>query len=306
MGSPEFALPSLEALRRSRWNVVAVVTQPDRPRGRGGAIEPPPVKRAAVRAHLPVYQPEKVRDSQCVDTLSRLEADLIVVVAFGQILPPSLLRLPRRGCVNLHASLLPTYRGAAPINWAIINGEKETGVTTMLMDEGMDTGPILLQKKIAISEDDTAGSLSQRMAGEGAALLVETVSRLEKGGLTPVPQDSTRASSAPLLKKEDGEISWNKEAREISCLVRGTDPWPGAWTFYRGLLWKVWKTSVVDGKEQKETPGRIKDITKDGLLVETGKGVLRITEIQPANSRRMTPWNYHVGHSVTVGDILGS
>ena len=231
MGTPEFAVPSLEALLKSDDRVVGIVTQPDRPRGRGQRLSPSPVKVIAQREQLPLLQPTKMKDPAFMAELSGWKPDFIAVAAFGRILPPAILSLPPRGCVNVHGSLLPKYRGAGPIQWAIINGETETGITTMLMDEGMDTGAILLQEKIPIVPEDTAGSLSPRLADLGGRLLVETLAQLKAGTLTPRPQDHAQASLAPLLKKEDGVIDRSLPATMIANRIIGLTPWPGAHTF---------------------------------------------------------------------------
>src|SRR5512147_571289 len=231
MGTPDFAVPSLEALLKSPDEVVGVVTQPDRPKGRGQVLTPSPVKQVALREHIPILQPTKMKDPDFLAALGAWKPDLIAVAAFGRILPPVILSLPPKGCINVHGSLLPKYRGAGPIQWAIINGETETGITTMLMDEGMDTGAMLLQEKIAIAPDDTAGSLSPRLAEVGGRLLVETLARLKAGTVVPQVQDHAQATMAPLLKKEDGAINWTVSATAIANRVRGLTPWPGAYTF---------------------------------------------------------------------------
>jgi methionyl-tRNA formyltransferase len=305
MGTPDFAVPSLDALLRSDESVVGVVTQPDRPKGRGQTLAASPVKLVCLREKLPLLQPAKMKDPAFLETLRNWQPDLIVVTAFGRILPPVILAIPPRGCVNVHASLLPKYRGAGPIQWAIINGERETGVTTMLMDEGMDTGPILLQEMIAIAPEDTAGTLSMKLADLGGRLLVETLRRLKDGTLQPRPQDNARATSAPLLKKEDGLIDWKLNAEAIVNRIRGMSPWPGAYTYANDDRLTIWKARSLDRRE-KALPGAVVEIEKDAILVATGHGLLAIGEIQPANKRRMTVAQYLAGHPLSPGVMLGS
>jgi methionyl-tRNA formyltransferase len=304
MGTPEFALPSLNALHHSEHTLLAVVTQPDRPKGRGGHLAPPPAKLMAERFGLSVLQPTKMKDPAFLESLRALKPDLIVVVAFGRILPPEVLDLPVRGCVNVHASLLPRYRGAAPIQWAIINGDSESGVTTMRMDPGMDTGDILLTEKETILPEDTAGSLSARLAERGADLLLQTLKGIENGEIIPVPQDHSQATLAPLLEKEAGEIDWADPAIGIHNRIRGLSPWPGAYTYYNDERWRIWKTAVIDQSAEKP-PGTIVTVDPEGLRVATGKGTLEILELQPANRRRMTAPEFLAGHSIEPGSVLG-
>lgn len=310
MGTPEFAVPSLEALLRAddsdNWTVVGVVTQPDRPKGRGQELAVSPVKQVCLRESLPLLQPVKMKDPTFLDALRAWRPDLIAVAAFGRILTPTILAIPPKGCINVHASLLPKYRGAGPIQWAIIHGERETGITTMLMDEGMDTGAILLQETVAILPDDTAGSLSVRLAGAGGRLLVETLRRLRAGTLVPRPQDHSQATLAPLLKKEDGLIDWTLEAVAIANRVRGMSPWPGAYTYAKGDRWLIWRASALDQPAGAAPPGTIVEVKKEGLLVATGRGLLSIAGFQPANSRRMNVAQYLAGHPLTPGLVLGA
>lgn len=304
MGTPEFAVPSLEELLRSTDQVVGVVTQPDRPKGRGQTLAPSPIKQIALRESIPVLQPLKMKDPAFVDTLRSWQADLIAVTAFGRILPPAVLSLPPRGCVNVHGSLLPKYRGAGPIQWALINGEAESGITTMLMDEGMDTGPMLLRERVAIAPDDTAASLSAKLAAVGGRLLVETIRRLKDGTITAQPQDHSLATLAPLLKKEDGAIPWNLSATAIANRIRGMTPWPGAYTYADDSRWILLRTSVeAEGTLPNPalSPGTVVEVWKDALLVTTGAGVLAIRELRPANSRHMTMAEYLAGHPVSPG-----
>lgn len=304
MGTPEFAVPSLEALLKSDDQVVGIVTQPDRPKGRGQTLTPSPVKRIAQREQLPLLQPTKMKDPAFLAALAAWKPDLIAVAAFGRILPPAILNLPSRGCLNVHGSLLPKYRGAGPIQWAIMNGETETGITTMLMDEGMDTGAILLQERLAIVPDDTAGTLSPRLAELGGRLLIKTITQLKAGTLVPCQQDHAQATMAPLLKKEDGVIDWTMSATAIANRIRGLTPWPGAYTFAQEDRWTIWRAVAIT-EQVKDPPGTVTQVTKDAVHVATGHGVLVLTELQPANRRRMAASQYLAGHPVLVGSILG-
>lgn len=308
MGTPEFAVPSLEALLASEDEVVGVVTQPDRPKGRGQELAAPPVKVLAQRAGKPVIQPTKMKDLAFLDALKAWQPDVIAVAAFGRILPPSILALPPKGCINVHGSLLPKYRGAAPIQWAVINGERETGITTMLMDEGMDTGAMLLRDSIPIDPDDTSGTLAERLAKVGARLLIETLRRLKAGQLQPIPQDDSQATMAPIIKKEDGLIDWTLSATAIANRVRGFNPWPGAYTFAGTDRWTIWKAVPVaeaGATTRSDPPGTVVRAAKDGLVVATGNGQLGITLLQPAGSRRMPVGDYLAGHPIAPGLRLG-
>jgi methionyl-tRNA formyltransferase len=309
MGTPEFAVPSLEALLRSGDEIVGVVTQPDRPKGRGQELTAPPVKQLAERSGVPVLQPTKMKDPAFLSALQDWQPDVIAVAAFGRILPPTILSLPPRGCINVHGSLLPKYRGAAPIQWAIINGERETGITTMLMDEGMDTGAMLLQEAIPIEPDDTGGSLGAKLAQVGARLLIETLRQLKAGQLRPIVQDHSQATLAPILKKEHGLIDWNLSAAALANRVRGLSPWPGAYTFAQHQnqveRWNIWEARESDKAGPPDRPGTITKVEKDRLLVATGEGTLAITTIQPAGGRRMTVAQYLAGHPIAPGVLLG-
>lgn len=271
-----------------------VITQPDRPAGRGLHLTPPPVKLAAWELGLPLLQPKSINRPEAVETLRSLGLDLLVVAAFGQLLRPVVLQIPRLGCINVHASLLPKYRGAAPIHWAIIHGEKETGVTTFLMDEGMDTGPILLQRRTEIGPEETAGELEERLAKMGAELVVETVEKLWRGELEPRPQPAN-GPMAPKLHKEDGRIRWEWEAKRIHNLVRGLSPKPGAFTTWAGELVKILRTKVVDEDPQAGPPGFVLS-RRDKLVVAAGKGVLEILELQPAGCRIITGRDFLNGY----------
>ena len=303
MGTPEFAVPSLEALLKSDDQVVGIITQPDRPKGRGQSLTSSPIKLIAERERLPLLQPTKMKDPGFLDALRAWKPDLITVAAFGRILPPVILNLPPRGCINVHGSLLPKYRGAGPIQWAIINGETETGITTMVMDEGMDTGAILLQERLPINVEDTAGTLSTRLAELGGRLLIKTITLLKAGNLVPRQQDHSQATLAPLLKKEDGVIDWAMSATAIANRVRGLTPWPGAYTFAGKERWTIWRTEAI-AEQVTGLPGTVTQVTKDAVHVATGNGVLVLREVQPANRRRMTVSDYLAGHPISVGCIL--
>ena len=305
MGTPEFAVPSLAALLTSKHRVVGVVTQPDRPKGRGQELAASPIKQLAGQHKIPILQPLRMKDPGFLDALSAWKPDLIVVAAFGRILPKIILDVPPHHCINVHASLLPKYRGAGPIQWALIRGERETGITIMLMDEGMDTGAILLQAKVPITPDDTAGTLSSKLAEVGGRLLIETLAGLQNGTVTPQPQDSSQATMAPLLKKEDGLLDWSIPALDLANRVRGLSPWPGAYTYLGEDRWVIWKSQALHRSTAAVPPGTIMDATKEGLIVATGSGLLRIMEFQPANSRRMSAAQYLAGHTLAPCMRLG-
>ena len=305
MGTPRFALPSLQILIDRSEHIAAVVIQPDRPAGRGQHIAQPPIKELALKHHLPVLQPVKVRDAQFIAQIKKLSPDLIVVVAFGQILPRALLDIPPYGCVNVHASLLPFYRGAAPINWVLINGETETGVTIMLLDEGMDTGDMLRQEKLSIMPTDTVATLHDMLAQSGALLLGEALDQRGSAGWTRLPQDHTKATYAPLLKKEDGLILWQKSAREILNQIHGMNPWPGCFTYFNGKLLKVFAAEIGD-QEAKGTPGSIIEISESGITMATGTGALILKEILLEGKKRMPVEEFVKGKAVKCGDMFTS
>jgi methionyl-tRNA formyltransferase len=304
MGTPEFAVPSLHALARAGHHLAAVVTQPDRPKGRGRRLAPPPVKVAAEGLGFKVLQPTGLADSVLAAELAAARADFFAVVAYGQILPPDLLSLPRRGAVNVHASLLPRYRGAAPINWAIINRERQTGVTTMLMDTGLDTGDILMTAATPIAADDTAATLSVRLARMGAELLAATLARLAAGDLAPRPQDPGAATYAPLLTKADGRIDWRRPAEAVEALVRGLNPWPGAFTFCQGQRLKIWRARPVP-EEGRAPAGTVLDGFSDELRVMTGRGAVCIDELQGASGKRLPTAAFLRGNPIAPGTVLG-
>lgn len=306
MGTPAFAEPSLRALAESgRYEVVGVVCQPDRPKGRSGKPQACPAKQCALSEGIPVYQFERIRRPEGVQTLRALAPDVCVTAAFGQILSQELLDIPRLGTVNVHASLLPKYRGSAPINWCLINGETETGVTTMLTDKGMDTGDILLSARTPIGPNETAGELTQRLSVLGAQLLLQTLQQLEAGVCPRTPQNPDEASYYPLLKKETGLIDWTQSARTVFNLVRGVDPWPGAYTPMEGGTLKVWK-AAAHAQSAGAQPGMVlRSSAREGLFVATGDGVLELLEIQAPGSRRMNAKDYLRGHAIPAGTLLG-
>ena len=308
MGTPELARAILQALIAcSDFQVIAVVTQPDRPKGRDLKLQASPVKELALHHRLPVLQPERARNEDFIETLRGLPADLAAVAAYGQILPKRILDLPRFGCLNVHTSLLPKYRGAAPIQWAILNGEIETGVTIMKMDAGLDTGPILTQEKTPIHSEDTAQSLHDRLAQLGAQLLVRTIPDYVAGKIQPQPQPAEGASYAPKIKKQDGEIDWTKPARTIWNRVRGLVPWPGAFTHLRNQaegpphLLKIWQTEIADDSGRH---GEILQAGKGGIVVGCGRGSLRILVLQREGGRRLSAQEFLAGHPLQPGEFL--
>jgi methionyl-tRNA formyltransferase len=302
-GTPAFALPSLERLLQGPDEVVAVVTQPDRERGRGRKKSPSPVKELALRYGMALYQPEKVKEGSFIEAIRALTPDLFVVAAFGQILPKALLEIPKFGAVNVHGSLLPQYRGAAPIAWAILKGEKKTGITTMLMDEGMDTGDILMQAELPIEKEDTGETLQEKLSSLGRQVLTETIEKMKAGSLSPEPQDHSRASYAPPLKKEDGRIDWKKPAEEIDLQIRAFNPWPGAFTGLEHGLLKIYRGEVRKGVD-REKAGSVIWVGSDWIEVGTGEGSLLIREVQPEGKRRMSVRDFLSGHRVSVGTIF--
>jgi len=304
MGTPEFAVPSLSALHDNDHKVVAVVTKPDRPKGRGRSIVPSPVTEAARDMGYRVLQPDTVKDSRFQDEMIELNPDLFVVVAYGHILPAAVLAIPRLGCINVHASLLPRYRGPAPIQWSIINGDKETGVTTMWMDTGMDTGDILFASKVGIGAEDTAQTLHYRLAEEGAGLLIKTLAQLKSRRLVGMPQKESEASYAPFLRKKDGLIDWTKDADSLDALVRGTNPWPGAFTFLGDKRLKVYRTTGLK-KGSKEKPGTVLDGFPGDLQVATGRGILALKEVQLESCKRLGVEEFLKGCPVRPGTMLG-
>ncbi len=304
MGTPSFALPTFRAIHESKHELIGVVTRPDKSRGRGRKLGISPVKELAMGLRLPIMQPETTRDEAFMEEVNRRSPDLIVVAAYGRLLTKELLDLPPHGCINVHASLLPKYRGAAPIHWAILNGERRTGITIMKMDEGMETGDILLTQEVEIADEDTAQSLHDRLARVGGSLVIKALDGLERGTIRPVPQDSDMASYAPPLKKEDGLIDWSRDAREIYNRIRGLDPWPGAFTYLRGLRLKIFSGEVID-EEVKDTPGKVAEVGPDGVKVTTGRGFLEIKEVQLEGRKRMPIREFLIGNEIPLGTRIG-
>jgi methionyl-tRNA formyltransferase len=302
-GTPSFAIPTLRNLFEGPDPIVAVVTQPDREKGRGKKVVFSPVKELTLERSLYPLQPERAKEEVFQEALRTLQPDLLVVVAYGQILPKSILKIPRVGAVNVHASLLPKYRGAAPIAWVILNGEKVTGITTMVMDEGMDTGDILLQSEIQIGKEETSQTLHDQLASLGAQLLRETLERMKPGNLHPISQDHSKATYAPPLKKEDGRIDWKKEATEIDRQIRAFTPWPGAFTKWGDQWLKIYKGEIKEGMVTGKN-GEIVWIGSDFLEVETGKDFFRIQEIQLEGRRKMTVRDFLSGYSIPVGTVF--
>ena len=304
MGTPSFSVPFLAALLKSGRRVAGVLTQPDKPRGRGQRLTIPPVKEFAVEHNLPIFQPKRLSDPAVIEQIKKIHPEYIVVVAYGKIVPVEILRIPEKGCINVHASLLPEYRGASPIQWAIIEGRTYTGVTTMVMAETLDTGDILLQERLSIERDDTAGGLGIKLSEIGVRLLVRTLDGLDRGEIIPMPQDHAKATYAPLLRKEDGLIDWGAGSEEIFNKIRGFDPWPGAYTFYKGERWGVWRAEVLERRGLSHSTGEIIRVQPDGIVVATGDGALKVTEIQAEGRKRMPVAEYLRGHKVEGGAIL--
>lgn len=304
MGTPDFAVPVLESLCDAGHEVAAVVTQPDKPRGRGKEMQYTPVKQSALKRNIDVLQPVKVKDSEFIKKLREIKTDVIVVVAFGQILPSEILHMPKYGCINVHASLLPKYRGAAPIQWVIIDGEKETGITTMQMDEGLDTGDMMLKTVVPIDEKETGGSLHDKLSKAGGSLIVETLKKVEAGNIELIKQDDSKSNYAKMLDKKLGKIDFTKTAAEIERLVRGLNPWPSAYTSLHGKTLKIWDADVLD-ENTDAIPGEITDVSKDKISVCTGKGTLIINELQLEGKKRMNTESFLRGYNVEKGEKLG-
>ncbi len=303
MGTPDFATLNLKALIDGPDDIVAVVTQPDRPKGRGKQLTPPPVKLLGESADIPVLQPAKIKTEEFLNGLLSYQPDLIVVTAYGRILPPPLLELAPMGCINVHGSLLPLHRGAAPIQWSVIKGDKEVGVTVIRMDEGMDTGDILLQESIPAAPDETATTLFNKLAHLGSDTLLKAIKGLTNGTIAGTPQDHSRATEAPMLKKADGLIDWSKSSRELESLIRGLDPWPSAFCFLDTKRLRIFKPEVVY-KTNDAQPGSLIRADKRGLLIACGKDALLVKEIQPEGKKRMTVEAFLCGRSIEPGTLL--
>ncbi|KYQ87121.1 methionyl-tRNA formyltransferase [Thermoactinomyces sp. AS95] len=306
MGTPDFAVPSLRLLleEKDQVEVIGVVTQPDRPKGRKKVLTPPPVKVEAIKHDLPVFQPQKLRSEEAIRQVLELQPDLIVTAAYGQILPEPVLNAPKYGCINVHASLLPKYRGGAPIHHAIINGEKETGVTIMYMVKALDAGDMLLQRAIPITSGDNVGTMHDKLANLGAELLKEVLPSILDGTVQAVPQDDEQATFAPNITREDEKIDWERTAQELDCQIRGLCPWPVAYTLWKGKPFKIWKASVVNEETQGE-PGTVIRLDADGIVVATGKGLLRLTEVQPSGKKPMPARQFINGRQMKAGDRFG-
>lgn len=317
MGTPDFSVPALKALVEAGHQVIAVVTQPDKPKGRGKEVQMTPVKIQAMEYGIPVYQPAKVREASFVEVLQGLEADVYVVIAFGQILPKAVLELPKYGCINIHASLLPKYRGAAPIQWCVIDGERETGITTMMMDVGLDTGDMLEKAVIPIEEKETGGSLHDKLSMAGGDLILSTLKKLEEGTLVRTPQTDEGTCYAKMLTKSLGDIDWNQGAVSIERLIRGLNPWPSAYTMWNGKTIKIWAADVIAGREAADflsesgvpaetgtAPGTVVCSDKRGLVVSTGGGLLSIRELQMEGKKRMDTPAFLRGYPIPAGDVF--
>ena len=304
MGTPDFAVGTLRSLAEAGHEITLVVSQPYKPKGRGHAMVPTPVKVVAEELGIPVFQPVKIREAK--DVLEKTEADVCVVAAFGQIIPASILHMKKYGCINVHASLLPKYRGAAPIQWAVIDGEKESGVTIMQMDEGLDTGDMLAKAIVPLDEKETGGSLFDKLSEAGGRLCVETLAKLEKGEITPEKQGESPTAYASMLDKKMGNIDWNKSAVVIERLVRGLNPWPSAYTHLDGKTLKIWACDVLPQSASKGESGEILEVTKDAIHVQTGDGILVLREIQLAGKARMDAGAFLRGYKVVPGTVLSA
>lgn len=303
MGTPDFSVGTLEALVEAGHEVCLVVTQPDKPKGRGKEMQYTPVKEAALKHGIEVYQPRRIREAECVEKLRQYNADIMVVIAFGQIIPKEILEMVPYGCVNVHASLLPKYRGAAPIQWSIIDGEAVTGVTTMQMDEGLDTGDMLLKTEVPITAEETGESLHDKLAKAGAALCVETLAKLQEGSIVPEKQGESPTAYAKMLNKKLGNIDWTKSAAEIERLVRGLNSWPSAYTYWNKKVVKIWKASVTD-ENSNEQVGTVVKVEKDGFYVQTGNGLLKVLELQIPGKKRMDAGAFLRGYTIEPGEVF--
>ncbi|MEW6623197.1 MAG: methionyl-tRNA formyltransferase [Bacillota bacterium] len=304
MGTPEFAVPSLRAVNDADMEISLVVTQPDRKKGRGNIVQAPPVKTSAQELNIKLLQPETLKDKGIIRQLMGIRPQAIIVVAYGQLIPKEILDIPQYGCINVHASLLPKYRGAAPIHWAVINGEAKTGISIMQLDEGFDTGPILAQQEVIIDGDDTTGSLHDKLAHVGARLLVETLKKLPKG-ISSSAQIEEFATYAPKLTRDIERITWFKTAFEIHNLIRGLNPWPGAYTTLNGEYIKIWQSKIFDEQKVEGPPGTIVNANyHGGIIVQGGKGLIDIRELQLAGKRRLTAQNFLLGFALKEGDIF--
>lgn len=304
MGTPDFAVGALEALVKAGHEVVAAVTQPDKPKGRGGRMQLPPVKVWAIEHHIPVFQPAKIKTPEAVEVLKGYQAELFVVAAFGQILSREILEMPKYGCINIHASLLPKYRGAAPIQWAILEGEKETGVTLMQMNEGLDTGDMLAKCKVSIEEGETGETLFDKLTQAGARLLIDTLPAIEAGTILPEPQDDSKSSYAPMIKKEMGLLDWTQPAQKLERMVRGLKSWPSAYTYLNGKSMKIWEAKAEEA-ESSLPAGTVTQVTKEEIKVQTGEGWLILKSIQLEGKKRMEVKAFLLGYPLEKGMKFG-
>jgi methionyl-tRNA formyltransferase len=303
MGTPDFSVGTLNALIEAGHEIALVVTQPDKPKGRGGKMQFTPVKEVAVEHGIPVFQPRKIREPECIEELRKYDADIMVVVAFGQILPKEILEMTPYGCINVHASLLPKYRGAAPIQWAVINGETVSGVTTMQMNEGLDTGDMIQKTEVVLAADETGGSLHDKLSEAGAALCVRTLEALEDHTATWEAQGESTTEYARMLDKKLGDIDWSKSAVSIERLIRGLNPWPSAYTDWNGKVMKIWEAKVCEG-DSGALPGTVTAVEKDGFLVQTGEGMLKVLALQIPGKKRMDAGAFLRGYQIEVDTIL--
>lgn len=305
MGTPDFAVGALEALIRAKHEILLVVTQPDKAKGRSGQLIPPPVKACALEHGLPVFQPERIKRPEAVEELKKQEADLFVVAAFGQILSQEILDMPKYGCLNIHASLLPKYRGASPIQHVILDGEEITGITIMQMDAGVDTGDILYQREIAISGEDTYQSLEHSLMQLGGETIVEALALLEEGKLSPTPQEEEKSCHAPLIRKEMGRLDFTKAAISLDRQIRGMNPWPSAYTTWHGKQLKIWRAVPEKAENSPAAPGEILQVDKDSFTVASGEGALKVLEVQLEGKKRMSCRDFLLGVPMKAGDVLG-
>ena len=306
MGTPDFAVEPLEAIIKAGYEVTAVVTQPDKQKGRGKEVKMTPVKECALRHGIPVFQPVKIKEPEAVAELEKYQADLFVVAAFGQLLSEEILNMPEYGCINIHASLLPAYRGAAPIQWAVLNGEKESGVTIMQMDKGLDTGDMLLKRSVELSPKETGDSLHDKLMHLGAELIVEALSKLEKGELVPEKQKDELSSYAKKLTKAMGQIDWSKDAVSLERWIRGLNSWPSAYTFFDGKTLKIWEAQVTEENgAQKAEPGQVVSVSRESFTVACGQGELQILSLQLEGKKRVSTREFLLGYQVEPGMILG-
>ena len=306
MGTPDFAVEPLEAIIKAGYEVTAVVTQPDKQKGRGKEVKMTPVKECALRHGIPVFQPVKIKEPEAVAELEKYQADLFVVAAFGQLLSEEILNMPEYGCINIHASLLPAYRGAAPIQWAVLNGEKESGVTIMQMDKGLDTGDMLLKRSVELSPKETGDSLHDKLMHLGAELIVEALSKLEKGELVPEKQKDELSSYAKKLTKAMGQIDWSKDAVSLERWIRGLNSWPSAYTIFGGKTLKIWEAQVAEENgAQKAEPGQVVSVSRESFTVACGQGELQILSLQLEGKKRVSTREFLLGYQVEPGMILG-